>query len=54
MPHKSDIRIVKNTVITYIRMAITIIVGLVTSRLVLQAWGLRTWVCIVPWEAQWR
>ena len=39
MARKSDIRIVKNTVIIYIRMAITIVVGLITSRLVLQALG---------------
>ena len=39
MPQHSDIRIVKNTVIIYIRMAITIVVGLITSRLVLQALG---------------
>ena len=35
----SDIRIAKNTVIIYIRMAVTIVVGLITSRLVLQALG---------------
>ena len=39
MPQRSDIRIAKNTVIIYIRMAITIVVGLITSRLVLQALG---------------
>ena len=39
MPHASDIRIAKNTVIIYIRMAVTIVVGLITSRLVLQALG---------------
>lgn len=39
MPQSSDIRIVKNTVIIYIRMAVTILVGLITSRLVLQALG---------------
>lgn len=39
MPHSSDVRIVKNTVIIYIRMAVTILVGLITSRLVLQALG---------------
>jgi O-antigen/teichoic acid export membrane protein len=39
MPQASDIRIVKNTVIIYIRMAVTIVVGLITSRLVLQALG---------------
>ena len=35
----SNIRIVKNTVVIYIRMAVTILVGLVCSRLVLQALG---------------
>ena len=39
MAESSDIRIAKNTVIIYIRMAVTILVGLVTSRLVLQALG---------------
>ena len=39
MDHSSDIRIVKNTAIIYIRMAVTIVVGLITSRLVLQALG---------------
>lgn len=39
MARSSDIRIAKNTVIIYIRMAVTILVGLVTSRLVLQALG---------------
>ena len=39
MPQRSDIRIAKNTVIIYIRMALTILVGLITSRLVLQALG---------------
>ena len=39
MPATSDIRIAKNTVIIYIRMAVTIVVGLITSRLVLQALG---------------
>lgn len=39
MPQRSDIRIAKNTVIIYIRMAVTIVVGLITSRLVLQALG---------------
>ncbi len=39
MARKSDIRIVKNTVIIYIRMVVTIVVGLITSRLVLQALG---------------
>jgi len=39
MANSSDIRIIKNTVIIYIRMAVVIIVGLITSRLVLQALG---------------
>ncbi len=39
MANKTDIRILKNTVIIYIRMAVTIVVGLITSRLVLQALG---------------
>lgn len=39
MPRNSDIRIVKNTAIIYIRMVVTILVGLITSRLVLQALG---------------
>ena len=39
MARNSDIRIAKNTVIIYIRMAVTILVGLITSRLVLQALG---------------
>lgn len=39
MANGSDIRIVKNTIIIYIRMAVTIVVGLITSRLVLQALG---------------
>ena len=39
MTAASDIRIARNTVIIYIRMAVTIIVGLITSRLVLQALG---------------
>jgi len=39
MPLQSDIRIAKNTGIIYVRMAVTIIVGLITSRLVLQALG---------------
>ena len=39
MANKTDIRILKNTVIIYLRMAITIVVGLITSRLVLQALG---------------
>lgn len=39
MAKSSDIRILKNTAIIYIRMAVTIVVGLITSRLVLQALG---------------
>ena len=39
MASNSDIRIARNTVIIYIRMAVTILVGIVTSRLVLQALG---------------
>ena len=39
MASNSDIRIARNTVIIYIRMAVTILVGLITSRLVLQALG---------------
>lgn len=36
---ESNIRIAKNTVIIYIRMAVTIVAGLICSRLVLQALG---------------
>ena len=39
MPGNADIRIARNTVIIYVRMAVTILVGLITSRLVLQALG---------------
>lgn len=39
MARNSDIRIAKNTIIIYIRMAVTILIGLITSRLVLQALG---------------
>lgn len=39
MASRSDIRIAKNTLIIYIRMAVTIVVGLISSRLVLQALG---------------
>ena len=39
MAQNSDIRIAKNTAIIYVRMAVTILVGLITSRLVLQALG---------------
>ena len=39
MNQSADIRIAKNTAIIYVRMAVTIVVGLVTSRLVLQAIG---------------
>ena len=34
-----NIRIAKNTVVVYVRMAVTILVGLVTTRLVLKALG---------------
>ncbi|MBQ6086507.1 MAG: hypothetical protein IJK96_00435 [Bacteroidales bacterium] len=37
---EGNIRIAKNTVIVYIRMAVTIIVGLITTRLVLKALGI--------------
>ena len=39
MPGSANIRIARNTVVIYVRMAVTILVGLVTSRLVLQALG---------------
>ncbi len=39
MPSSANIRIARNTTVIYIRMAVTILVGLVTSRLVLQALG---------------
>ena len=39
MPGSANIRIARNTVIIYVRMAVTILVGLITSRLVLQALG---------------
>lgn len=39
MANSSNVRIVKNTVIIYIRMVVVIVVGLITSRLVLQALG---------------
>lgn len=39
MATSPNIRIARNTVIIYVRMAVTILVGLVTSRLVLQALG---------------
>jgi O-antigen/teichoic acid export membrane protein len=39
MPASANIRIARNTVVIYVRMAVTILVGLVTSRLVLQALG---------------
>jgi len=39
MPASANIRIARNTVVIYVRMAVTIVVGLVTSRLVLQALG---------------
>ena len=39
MSRSANIRIARNTIVIYIRMAVTILVGLVTSRLVLQALG---------------
>lgn len=39
MPASANIRIARNTVVIYIRMAVTILVGIITSRLVLQALG---------------
>ena len=39
MSHSANIRIARNTVVIYVRMAVTILVGLITSRLVLQALG---------------
>ena len=39
MPSSANIRIARNTAIVYVRMAVTIVVGLITSRLVLQALG---------------
>ncbi len=39
MPASANIRIARNTVVIYVRMAVTILVGIVTSRLVLQALG---------------
>ena len=39
MSTSANIRIARNTIVIYIRMAVTILVGLVTSRLVLQALG---------------
>jgi len=39
MPSNANIRIARNTSIVYVRMAVTIVVGLITSRLVLQALG---------------
>ena len=38
-PANPDIRIARNTAVIYLRMAVTIAVGLITSRLVLQALG---------------
>ena len=35
-------RIARNPAVIYVRMAVTILVGLITSRLVLQALGPRT------------
>ena len=39
MPASANIRIARNTVVIYVRMAVTILVGIITSRLVLQALG---------------
>ena len=39
MATSANIRIARNTIVIYIRMAVTILVGLITSRLVLQALG---------------
>ena len=39
MSRSANIRIARNTIVIYIRMAVTILVGLITSRLVLQALG---------------
>ena len=39
MPESANIRIARNTAVIYVRMAVTILVGLITSRLVLQALG---------------
>jgi len=39
MANEGNIRIARNTLIVYVRMAVTILVGLITSRLVLQALG---------------
>ena len=39
MPASANIRIARNTVVIYLRMAVTILVGIITSRLVLQALG---------------
>jgi O-antigen/teichoic acid export membrane protein len=39
MSPNPNIRIARNTVVIYVRMAVTIVVGLITSRLVLQALG---------------
>ena len=39
MATSANIRIARNTIVIYIRMAVTILVGIITSRLVLQALG---------------
>ena len=39
MAGSANIRIARNTVVIYVRMVVTILVGLITSRLVLQALG---------------
>ena len=39
MAGSANIRIARNTVVIYVRMAVTILVGIITSRLVLQALG---------------
>ena len=39
MPTSANIRIARNTAVIYVRMVVTILVGIITSRLVLQALG---------------
>ena len=39
MPTSANIRIARNTAVIYVRMVVTILVGIITSRLVLQAIG---------------
>ena len=39
MPSSANIRIARNTAVIYVRMVVTILVGIITSRLVLQALG---------------